>query len=248
MLLTLTDKLEIFIRVAHSWGGLIFGLGGLLLMATFLPNTDFRSYRFQQTELLLTDGYVISTDETNCLDNDTPISAIYYRYSVGSQSLLGSSFSSSLTVKPRDKVQVEYVVKSPFYSRIRGTINAPYPLWVLLLLSSSVVIGISLVRKGITRTKKIVDIVSNAFILMGNQKDMRSYENDDSTVYEWQYSYQYNGHTYTHIFESNSKKSFGANEKILIQRDEPNNAILANILPRSVRGKLGITSGQEPCV
>lgn len=211
-------------------------------MATFLPNTDLHSYRFQQTELLLTYGDVISIEETNCLDNDTPINAIYYRYNAGSQAFVGNSFSSSLIVKPYDKVQVEYVAQHPFYSRIKGTINAPYPLWVLLLLSSSVIIGISLVKKGIVQTKKLVAIVSDAFVTTGNQKSMRSYEDDDSTVYEWQYSYQYNGHIYTHTFESNAKTGFDATERMLVQRNAPNNAVLASSLPRFVCEKLGITN------
>ncbi len=211
-------------------------------MAVFLPNTDLYSYRFQQTELLLTDGYVIGIEETNCLDNETPINAIYYRYRAGSKVLVGNSFSSSLLVKPNDKVQVEYVAQHPFYSRIKGTINAPYPLWVLLLLSSSVIIGISLVYKGILQTKNLVAIISDAFVTMGNKRSMRSYKNDDSTIYEWQYSYQYNGHAYTHTFESNTKSGFDAEERMLVQRNAPNNAVLVSSLPRFVSEKLGIGS------
>lgn len=220
----------------------MFGVVGMILVGTFLPNTDLNSYRFLQAELLFADGYVVGIEETNCLDGDTPINAIYYQYRVAGQSLVGSSYSSSLSVKALDKVQVEYVAEHASYSRIKDTINAPFPLWVLLLLSSSVLLGLSLVNKGIARTKQLIAIVADAFVATGTQLSMRSYENDDSTVYEWHYRYEYNSHLYTHIFESNAREGFSAEEKVLVQRGAPSNAVLARNLPRFVRDKLGIVS------
>ena len=242
MSLSFTDKLEIFRRQPNAWVGLIFGFGGIIFVAVFLPNTDLHNYRFQQTQLLLVDGKVITTEETNCLDGDMPIMAIYYRYRAGGQNVVGSSYSSTLSVKAHDKVLVEYVAEHPCYSRIKDTINAPFPLWVLLFLVAFIALGASLVVKGFAQTKLLIGIVTDASVVTSKRDWMRSQEKSDYTVYEWQYSYQYNANAYTHTFESNSPEGFGTTEEILVQCSAPDNAVLAVNLPRFVREKLGIRS------
>jgi hypothetical protein len=242
MSLSFTDKLGIFIRQPYSWSGLIFGLGGIILVAVFLPNTDIYSYRFQQTPPLIAEGNVIITEETDCSDGETPISVIYYRYRAGNQTLVGSSYSSTLSAKPHNKVLVEYVAEYPYYSRIKGTTNAPFSLWVLLFLSAFIALGFSSVIKGFAQTKQLVAIVTDALVAKANREQMRSYDKSDYTVYQWYYHYQYAATDYTHVFESDSPEGFGATEEILVQRNTPSNAVLMVNLPRFVRERLGSCS------
>jgi hypothetical protein len=137
-------------------------------------------------------------------------------------------------------VQVEYVAERPYYSRIKGTINAPYPWWSLLVISSLLAASAFSIKKGITWAKQIMAIVSDAFVTTSIRERMREHQEAEYKTYEWQYTYQYNNQTYTHTFESGSREEFGAKEEILVQRSAPTNAVLAINVPHFVRQKLGI--------
>jgi|GEM_PF-4411107 len=240
MHLSFGDKAHILTSSFLLWAGGFFLLVGSILCCAFVPQSDFDSLRFYFEPIAVTTGYAAGSEETNCSDNEVTILALLYRFKVNNQLLYGRSYSSEIAVKPGEKVQVEYIVAQPAYSRIEGTRNAPYALWTACFVCLFPAMGAGALYKSLYHSRKTFAIIANACAVTGNYEKARTttHESDGSTFYRMVYSYEFDEQVYAHTVEANSLSQYNEKEVLVIQHSKPGKAILAKELPETIRERL----------
>jgi hypothetical protein len=240
MHLSFGDKAHILTSNPACWAGGFFLLVGSIICGFFLPISDFDSLRFYFNPTAFTTGAAAGMNATNCSEDEATIFELLYRFRVNNQPLYGCSYSSEVVIKAGEKVQVEYIVAQPAYSRIAGTHSAPYSLWIAFFACLSEATGISIIYKGIYQSRKTFAIIVEACAVTSNYEKARttSYDNDGSTVYRMVYSYRFGELVYTHRVEANSLSEYGEQEVLIIQRSAPNKAVFAKDIPGSIRERL----------
>lgn len=207
-----------------------------IALAFFLPATDFKAPLFYLRDTGVTTGYVVDNTPTkyNDSEDENHIWAYLYKYQIGLRTHLGLSYSSTLSLKKGDKVQVQYVNAQPECSRIKGTHNAPFSLWPLLVVSVITVGAGQLIWSGLERVRQIAAIATDAFVTTAICEKVFEDPNQDSdfaTVYRTRYVYNVDGCAYIYSMETIKREKLGADRVIVLQGRAPTNAMLASELP-----------------
>jgi hypothetical protein len=238
-----TDKLGIFLKTPFATFSALAALVGLTLFLTFLPSTDFKAPLFWTYPTALAEGHIVDVAQTNLSTDKSPIMRFHFRFSTGGRAFSSFSYSSTLRLKPGDKVWVEYIALHPAHARIQGTDCAPFSLWGLLFAGLVATWGLSQVKKGAVETGDVLAIISSPTTVMAIQAQKRNtlMEVNDRTLYELMYHYEFNGQRYSHSFRTTSPTGYGPEEAIYINQAAPEKAVLATNLPAGIREKLRLS-------
>ena len=244
MLLTLGDKLRIYFGNTNFLIGLLFCAVGLVLMTNFLPAVDFENAWFITQPTAQTSGTIVSaspTDYTESEDEDR-IWEIDYAFNLAGHLHKSHSYSSSQNVRPGTVVQIEYVSAQPNHSRILGTSNAPYMLWMLLPVLGCAISGLAWVYKSGSYCRQVIAIAEDAFVTPAicAQVKAKTPVHDEEQEHTAHYVYNFNGIEYHHVLDVSATKLKQLNklENIALQRTFPPNAMLVANLPRSLQNRL----------
>jgi len=113
-------------------GWFVFGFG-MIFAWVFLGNADFSFLTFRGPHAQST-GRVTSVEATGASQNEQPITANHYEFSVAGSRFSGTSYSNGSPNNAGDEVTVEYDEQHPERSRIAGMRRGQFSAGVMLVL------------------------------------------------------------------------------------------------------------------
>lgn len=122
--------LNVFNGVAQI-GWFIFGFGMIFFWA-FAGNADYSVITFRG-DIATTSGKVTSVEETGASENESPVKAHHYQYSVAGEWLKGTSYTTGGGPSAGEEVVVEYKSGNPLRSRIEGMRRAQFGPWAIVV-------------------------------------------------------------------------------------------------------------------
>jgi hypothetical protein len=237
--LSFSEKAALLFRNVLSWFGTLFAFSGIFGVIAAIPVTDVDHSQFAYNTLLATQGVVRGIETPDSTDGEAPVQAIYYHYDDGQRRLYGRSYSSTLQVKAGQLVPVEYVANQPEYSRIVGARRAPQPASNLLFINLFTITGLAIAYIGIRRTNLLLAILADYRIVNGLKTHVSEEKSSDSGLtYDVTYSYEIDGKSYNHVFDTGSPKEFKLSEQLAVQHSLPHNAVLVANLSKHIRRKI----------
>jgi hypothetical protein len=164
-------------------GWFVFGFGMIFFWA-FAGNADFSVVTFRG-DIATTSGKVTSVEETGASENESPVKAHHYQYSVAGQWLQGTSYTTGGGPSVGEEVVVEYASGNPLRSRIEGMRRAQFGPWAIVV-SIFPLIGLLILyfggRGGFKRTALLRNGVFTTGKLAG--KEPTNMTVNDRRVYE----------------------------------------------------------------
>ena len=122
------------LNVFNGWaqiGWFVFGFGMIFFWA-FAGNADFSVITFRG-DIATTSGKVTRVEETGASENESPVKAHHYQYSVAGEWLNGTSYTTGGGPSVGDEVVVEYASSTPIRSRIEGMRRAQFGPWAVIV-------------------------------------------------------------------------------------------------------------------
>ncbi len=148
-------------------GWALFGFG-MIFFWVFSLNADFSFVTFRGPHETV-DGRVTRVENTSASENDTPVHALHYEYSVAGNLHTGTSYITGASVSPGEMVTIEYDEGNPSRSRIEGMRRALFgpavmfvnifPFIGLVMLIPATITGLRrnrLLREGLIANGKLV--------------------------------------------------------------------------------------------
>jgi len=167
-------RVPLSLQVTNYFNGLaqvgwfVFGFG-MIFFWVFSANSDLSFLTFRGPHQVA-QGKVLDVEGTSASENDQPVSANHYEYSVAGRSFRGTSYSTGDSAAAGATVPVEYDASRPERSRIAGMRRAMFgpgaalanlfPLIGLILLIPATRIGIRrnrLLREGVLANGELVN-------------------------------------------------------------------------------------------
>ncbi|HEX8170812.1 MAG TPA: DUF3592 domain-containing protein [Thermoanaerobaculia bacterium] len=130
-------------------------------------------------------GRVTAVEKTNASEDDRPVKANHYEFSVAGRPFQGTSFSTGEQVSPGDEVTVEYDDANPSASRILGMRRAHFGRGVLFVLLFPIIGAFFVLggtRSGLRRARLLRDgVVTTGRLLSRHPTNVRI---NDQPVWE----------------------------------------------------------------
>jgi len=152
-------------------GWFVFGFGMIFAWA-FAGNADFSSLTFRGEHARAT-GHVTSVENTGASENNSPVVAHHYEFSVDGTRFNGTSYTTGGSTSEGEEVTVEYDEGNPERSRIEGMRRAQFGPMVTLVLIFPL-IGVLLVafatRSGFRRNHLLRHGLLSSGKLLGRER------------------------------------------------------------------------------
>ncbi len=165
-------------------GWFVFGFGMIFFWA-FAGNADFSVVTFRG-DIATTSGKVVSVEETGASENEQPVKAHHYQYSVAGEWLKGTSYTTGGGPNVGEEVVVEYASSNPLRSRIEGMRRAQFGPWAIIVsifpLIGFLILYFGGIKGGFKRTRLLRNGVFTHGKLVG--KEPTNMTVNDRRVYE----------------------------------------------------------------
>ena len=169
-------------------GWFVFGFGMIFFWA-FAGNADFSVITFRG-DIATTSGKVTSVEETGASENESPVKAAHYQYSVAGEWLKGTSYTTGGSPGVGEEVTVEYASSNPLRSRIEGMRRAQFGPWAIIV-SIFPLIGFLILyfagKSGLKRTRLLRTGIFTTGKLAG--KEPTNMTVNDRRVYELTFAF-----------------------------------------------------------
>lgn len=234
-------KLSVWFLNINFLLGFIFTLIGSFTAVIILGKADlstaFRSDHFSQS----TEGTLTAVTDANSRENKHTIYKFDYTFTDKSgESICGHSYSTNSTLKPGDKVTIEYEADKSKYSVIKNMRSSEFPIWVMFLVLIFPTIGIGFLISNFIKAKKNLNILSNGILTTGKfiSKIATTTKINNQTVYR--VTFEFNdtqkiprrAEVKTH---HPYKLQDEAQEPVVYLPEQPENAVMLDVLPKIVR-------------
>lgn len=218
--------------------GISFGGIGLLFLIIFGSMTDFDSIKFNKNSPTVI-GEIINIEPTNSYVNNIQVIKYYYKFNVNSKEYSGESYSTGGMFVDK-VVTIEYVENKPEISRIQGTRNGAFEIWVLLIILPFVIIGFTFIIIRIKNGLKAVKLLEYGEIAFGKliEKTPTGTQINNQTVYKLTFEFQANdGMVYRAIGKTHKTYNLEDEEfeKLVYDVNNPQKAVMIDELPRNVK-------------
>lgn len=120
-----------FFNAVAQIGWFVFGFGMIFFWA-FGGNADLSFLTFRGPHERTT-GKLMSVENTGASENERPVEALHYEFSVNGERVLGTSYTTERNMAEGDTVPIEYSADDPSRSRIAGTRRGQFSPAVLLV-------------------------------------------------------------------------------------------------------------------
>lgn len=169
-------RVPLSLRVVNYFNGFsqigwaVFGFG-MIFFWVFAGSADFSAVTFRDPEGRAT-GRVTRVESTGASENETPISANHYEFSVAGRSFQGTSYTTGAAAEVGEEVTVEYDPDSPARSRIAGMRRAMFGPWAAVVAVFPAV-GLALLLPGFFSGRKRNHLLRNGILTTGTVVDRR---------------------------------------------------------------------------
>ncbi|HEX6095969.1 MAG TPA: DUF3592 domain-containing protein [Thermoanaerobaculia bacterium] len=151
-----------------GWG--VFGFG-MIFFWIFGASADFSGITFRNPGGRTT-GHVMKVEETGASENEQPISASHYQYSVAGELFNGKSYTTGGAPAVGDEVTVEFDEDSPGRSRIEGMRRAMFGPWAAIVAIFPA-IGLVFLIPGTLKGRNRNHLLENGILARGTFVDRR---------------------------------------------------------------------------
>jgi hypothetical protein len=237
-LLPLGLKLKIMTSGALFWIGLIFFLFGCTFAYFFSNVMDFKSISFDPDQKAY--GVVREKSFSNCSENKRSILRYDYDFTTNSGvKQTGNSYSSDF-VEIGETVSVEYETKKPENSRIIGMRNAPFSVWLGLVLVIFPGIGLVFLLISFSSGRKKLHLTTNGIITKGKVvlKEATNTVINNRVLYRITFEFKSrNGHTIQAKCTTTEPEKVldEAEELLLYDERQPEKAILIDTINKAAK-------------
>lgn len=142
---------------------------GMIFVFTFVANADL-SFITLRGELERARGRITRVEKTNASENETPVIASHYEYSVAGKPFQGIAYTSGESRSVGETVEVEFKPTEPDVSRIPGMRRAMFSPFVLFVAIFPL-IGLAIVFGGLGRGRKRNHLLQYGLVSNGTLKD-----------------------------------------------------------------------------
>ncbi len=238
-------KLQLLFSGALSQFGWFFFGFGMIFVWVFVPNCDWRSLSYIGAHLVYEQGEVYNVERTNFSvgggkgRSGHPVYANYYRFGLGGDDIYEGVSYSTTSLSPGTKVNIEHPQDNTGLSRIEGMGNAPLDLLPVFFIFIFPGIGLIFIIGNIKNGIKAIKLLKNGNPGYGKLESV-NYANmriNDKNVYKFIFRYAgNNGISYKlkAATEQSEVLQDEELEQIMIDRDDPAQAILVDILPGGI--------------
>ena len=239
-------RLQLLLGGVTSIIGIVFFLMGSLFLFIFGSNVDFQSHSFDENSPKI-QGQIVEVEATGMSENDRIIYCYHFQYQA-SNGLIYRNQSYSFYDENLTKgsiVNIEYLPQKPNVSRIETMRCQPFDMWLILLLLIFPIIGGSFLVWNIVQGLKRIHLLTYGITTFGTviNKIPTNMRINKQTVYEVFFQFEdntgkkYRASTKTHEYDLLEDEP---QEPLVYLPTNPENAVLIDALPRSVRTFLGI--------
>lgn len=238
---TLPKKLvlSVFFTQGQIIVALVLTLVTGVIATIFIPNTDTSFFTFKGNEPVA-QGIIQSVSQTNSSENKRSIYCYSFRYQTpdGKNFTNESYLAGGPEIASGDTVPVEYIVSDPANARIRGMRNKPFGRFIFFFAIEPI-LAIIFLLIGIRKARKNIHLMKNGMLTSGQVTQMVATNTkiNNNRVYKVFFRYSVNGSEYTSHVRTHKTIAL-KNEKqepLLYDSAKPENAVLLDALPKSVR-------------
>lgn len=237
MRLLFADRIRLAYRRFDLWFGLLFAAvgSGLLTQATW------DDVYLWLGPVATVPGRLVSIYPTNFSVDDQAVRGFTYRYPALGLEWAGNSFGNDSTWQPGQVAEVEYSVRHPSMSRLKGTSTAPPGTMGLVggLVFTGVGLGLGL--KSARHVRRLLAIIDDVATTKATyERTSTETVHDDETQYVLHYTFQVAYRRYTLRVKSASAVPSRHQETVVFQGANPANAVLFSSLPAFIQDKLAL--------
>lgn len=219
--------------------GTFFFCFGMIFVLVFLGNADIGSLFRSKTTWQRTQGVIEHVNYTNASENHHSIYRYFYSAPTSEGLVKGDSYSSGPKLQEGDSVDVEYDPKNIQQSNIIGMRKAEFDVWVMFVLIFPI-IGLVFMIIGVRIGKKNLNLLTNGILSTGKFvfKESTNTRINNQTVYKVTFEFKDQSGQMVRATAKTHKPHLvqdEANEPILYLADNPQNATMVDLLPKSVR-------------
>lgn len=233
-------RVPLSLRIVNFFnGGTQFGwifLGvGLIAFRFFGMEADVSFLTFRNADGR-TIGQVVRTAPTGASEDDDPVHASHYQYSVAGRVYTGTAYSTGTAPAAGHAVTIEYVEANPARSRVEGMRRAVFGPWILPISAIFPAIGLTVLffttRSGMERNR----LLRNGILAQGVLKSKRETNMRVNRQMVWELTFEFRDRlgarrevsTRTHLPGDLSDE---ATEPLLYDPEKPQRAYLLDEAP-----------------
>lgn len=238
-------KLQLLFGGALTQFGWFFFGFGMIFVWIFVPNCDWKSLNYIGAHLVYERGEVYNIERTNFSvgggkgRSGHPVYANYYRFGLDGDNIFeGVSYSTS-TLSIGARVNIEHPQDYPGLSRIEGMGNAPLDLLPVFFILIFPAIGLIFIVGNIRSGIQAIKLLKNGNPGYGKLESV-NYANmkiNDKNVYKFIFRYAGNNGMSYKLKATTERPEILEDEEleqIMIDRYNPAQAILVDILPGGI--------------
>ncbi|MBN1252696.1 MAG: hypothetical protein JXR51_10745 [Bacteroidales bacterium] len=238
--ISLGMKIKIWLFDVLSVIGLFFFLFSIPFIFSFVSFSSFSAPSFNENDPFAK-GEIIEQNPTNAYINEVQVYEYKYSYNTpdGGQ-YTGVGYSTGISYNINDEVDVKYKRDNSEISTVDGLRVSEFSGWVFFLILIFPVIGISMLFFGTKKAINAIKILQFGEVAFGKfiSKVETNVEINNQRVYDLTFEFtakdnkKYKTHVKTHKYHYLQDDEF---EKLVYDRDEPENAVFIDVLPNAVR-------------
>ena len=219
--------------------GLTFFLISLPFVFVFGFLSDFSATNFDENDPVIK-GVIEEVNSTSSSVNEETVYEYKYIYKPDGGEYIGVGYGNGVWLEVGDQVDVKYKRNSPEISEVESLRANEFPAWIMLFIFIFPITGIVMLYFGTKKAINAMRILKYGEIAHGKYISMKATNTkiNEQTVYDLTFEFTakdnkvYQTHAKTHKYQSLQDDEF---EKLVYDRDDPENAVLVDVLPRSVR-------------
>ena len=237
-------RMAIFFQGVEAILGTVFFLVGMLFVLIFFPTREIEGWVMLSNQAPKAQGTVTELIETSSSENDATIFRILYRFETPSgETVEGKAYSTFPPFKVGDEIEVIYSESHPDINKIKGMRRSAFPVWIMFVSIFALVGFFFLVRR-FRAAKKAVYLLEIGQVTTGVYEGMTTTGASINDVPVMRLAYNFNdykGSKHTAFAETHRPELLndGEPKKVLFDPNEPDNALVVENLPKSVRKYFG---------
>lgn len=229
-------KLRIMFQDVGFFIGVMFFIIGSLLLFIFSSMINFNDLKFSKNSPSV-EGIITNSQMTSSRINDKVVYKYNYEYTAqNGKTYTGVSYT---TDNLQETANIIYLEDKPEVSKIQNTTSGAFPIWIVFLILIFPIVGLLLLFSGYKKTTKWIDILKVGKISFGTfyRQEATGASVNNNRVYRMFFKFQVNNREYEAYGETYKTYQLTDEqyEPLVYNPANPNEAIMVDALPKSVR-------------
>lgn len=228
------EYIGFFLRFNIGKASVILLLLGWILYSKFISKGDWRAFQYVLKEVAVTQGNLNASEVLGIQIDNQDVSRVFFSYNVDEKMYFGDGYIVGRTINQSTTVDVTYVVKEPYISRISGTRNAPYGpsvfLWSIVPLA-----GFIFFILGTRKAFRMAQLLSQGIMTTGHR--VRKGVVDKVSIYPLEkisYAYEIGNSSFEYHKWTSQSINYREKETLVYVDRPPYYAMLCKDFPKNL--------------